>query len=205
MYEAAADRCEFAYFDSAAVRAGSTQKREVADRRDLTGQNQPSPVPNRKCLLRFRGVGTVYSSGGGVGASDVGGVIGVDDDGGAVGVGLRAGAGRGGGGAGVIFARISTSAASSLPISRVTWSRPAASRSTVCRRVAKSRAICCTCAASMGGVAGAVCATAAALLSTTGGFVQPSCWIEFAIICLVSGDQPSSGARVAIICLVVSP
>jgi hypothetical protein len=40
-----------------------------------------------------------------------------DDGGGAIGVGLRAGEGRGGGGTG-IFARISSSAACSLVISR---------------------------------------------------------------------------------------
>src|SRR5262249_52328175 len=38
-----------------------------------------------------------------------------------------------------------------------------------------------------------------------GCFVQPSCRIQPVIICLVSGDQPSSGAFVAIICLLVSP
>src|SRR6516225_1373720 len=49
--------------------------------------------------------------------------------------------------------------------------------------------------------AGAVCATGAAC----GGFVQPSCPTQFAIICLVSGDQPSSGAFAANICLAASP
>jgi hypothetical protein len=48
-------------------------------------------------------------------------------------------------------------------------------------------------------------ATGAALLSTTGGFVQPSCWTQLAIICLASGDQPSSGALVAIVCFAASP
>src|SRR6516165_11674828 len=95
-----------------------------------TGDGQSTvTIPKSQSVFRsltaslspgFRGVGTVYCSGGGIGASDVGGVA-AGDDGGAAGVGLRAGAamGRGGGGAGVIFARISTSAASSLPISRV--------------------------------------------------------------------------------------
>jgi hypothetical protein len=66
--------------------------------------------------------GSAYGRGGGIGASDVGGATGAGDDGGAIGVGLRAGAatGRGGGGAGVIFARISSSATFSLLISRVT-------------------------------------------------------------------------------------
>jgi hypothetical protein len=36
-------------------------------------------------------------------------------------------------------------------------------------------------------------------------FVQPSCCIQVVIVCFVSGDQPSSGAFVAIICLDVSP
>jgi hypothetical protein len=36
-------------------------------------------------------------------------------------------------------------------------------------------------------------------------FVQPSRCIQLVIVCFVSGDQPSSGAFVAIICLVVSP
>ena len=70
----------------------------------------------------------------------------------------------------VTFARISSSAASSLPISRFTSSRPTASRSKVCRSVARSSAICCTCAGSREGAAGAlgvrfsgaVCATVAA-------------------------------------------
>ena len=80
--------------------------RQIAKRLSLTHGQPPS---------RVRGVRTVYWSGGGIGAGDVGGVT-AGDDGGAIGVGLRAGAamGRGGGGAGVIFARISTSAASSL-------------------------------------------------------------------------------------------
>src|SRR5262249_32461373 len=38
-----------------------------------------------------------------------------------------------------------------------------------------------------------------------GCFVQPSCCIQPVITCLVSGHQPSSGAVVAIICLLVSP
>jgi hypothetical protein len=38
-----------------------------------------------------------------------------------------------------------------------------------------------------------------------GGFVQPSHWIEVAIICLASGDQPSFKAPFAIISLVASP
>ena len=61
----------------------------------------------------------------------------------------------------------------------------------------------------MEGAAGAFGATAA---STTGAafgvssdFVQPSCSIQLAIICLASGDQPSSGPFVAIACLVASP
>jgi hypothetical protein len=36
-------------------------------------------------------------------------------------------------------------------------------------------------------------------------FVQPSCCIQLVIVCFVSGNQPSSGAFVAIICLVASP
>jgi hypothetical protein len=69
----------------------------------------------------FRGVGTVYWSGCGIGASDVGGATGAGDDGGAIGVGLRAGARRFGGGAG-IFPRISWLEACSLVISRAIWS-----------------------------------------------------------------------------------
>jgi hypothetical protein len=61
--------------------------------------------------------------------------------------------------------------------------------------------------------AGAVCAGAACGVSVAddrtaevaGGFVQPSCSTQFAIICLVSGDHPSSGAFAANICLVASP
>ena len=43
------------------------------------------------------------------------------------------------------------------------------------------------------------------LAGLAGCFVQPSCCIQLVIVCLVSGDQPSSGDFVAIICLVVSP
>jgi hypothetical protein len=45
----------------------------------------------------------------------------------------------------------------------------------------------------------------AVLSGLAGCVVQPICCIQLAIVCLVSGDQPSSGAFVAIICLVVSP
>src|SRR5205823_13631699 len=45
---------------------------------------------------------------------------------------------------------------------------------------------------------GAACITGAALLSTAGCFVQPSCWTQLAIFCLASGDQPSSGALVGL-------
>jgi hypothetical protein len=38
-----------------------------------------------------------------------------------------------------------------------------------------------------------------------GGFVQPNRSTQLAIICFASGDQPSSGAFVAIICLAASP
>src|SRR5215472_15139348 len=37
------------------------------------------------------------------------------------------------------------------------------------------------------------------------GVVQPTCWIALAIICFVCGDQPSSGAFIAIICFAASP
>jgi len=37
------------------------------------------------------------------------------------------------------------------------------------------------------------------------GLVEPSCWTQLAITCFASGDQPSFGALVAIICLVASP
>jgi hypothetical protein len=43
------------------------------------------------------------------------------------------------------------------------------------------------------------------LSGLAGCFVQPSCCIQLVIVCFVSNDQPSSGAFVAIICLVVSP
>jgi hypothetical protein len=43
------------------------------------------------------------------------------------------------------------------------------------------------------------------LSGLAGCFVQPNCCIQLVIVCFVSGDQPSSGAFVAIICLVVSP
>jgi len=43
------------------------------------------------------------------------------------------------------------------------------------------------------------------LSEVAGCFVQPSCCIQLVIVCFVSGDQPSSGAFVAIICLAVSP
>ena len=43
------------------------------------------------------------------------------------------------------------------------------------------------------------------LSGLAGCFVQPTCCIQLVIICLLSGDQPSSGAFVAMICLVVSP
>ena len=43
------------------------------------------------------------------------------------------------------------------------------------------------------------------LSGLAGCFVQPICCIQLAIVSLVSGDQPNSGAFVAIICLVVSP
>jgi hypothetical protein len=58
-----------------------------------------------------------------------------------------------------------------------------------------------------GGGVGAFDATVseAVFSGPAGGFVQPSCWIQLAIICLASGDQPSSGALVAIICFVASP
>jgi hypothetical protein len=61
---------------------------------------------------------------------------------------------------------------------------------------------------------GAVCATGAGCgvsnadgrtAEVAGGFVQPSCSTKFAIICLVSGDHPSSGAFAAKICLAASP
>jgi hypothetical protein len=45
----------------------------------------------------------------------------------------------------------------------------------------------------------------AVLSGPADGFVQPICWTQLAIICLASGDQPSFGAPVAIICLVASP
>ena len=72
----------------------------------------------------FRGVGTVYRSGGGIGASEMGGATGAGDDGAPVGVGLRArvGMARGGGGAGVIFARISLLAVCSISIWCTIWS-----------------------------------------------------------------------------------
>ena len=43
------------------------------------------------------------------------------------------------------------------------------------------------------------------LSGLAGCLVQPTCCIQLVIICLLSGDQPSSGAFVAITCLVVSP
>ena len=58
---------------------------------------------------------------------------------------------------------------------------------------------------------GAACATGVACcVSCTGGraavFSGPaSGFVQFAIVCLTSGDQPSSGALVAIICLASSP
>ena len=74
-------------------------------------------------LVRDRRTSSANSAGqcGGIGVRDDCGAVGARDDVGSTGMGLRAGAviGRGGGGAG-IFARISTSAASSLAISRVT-------------------------------------------------------------------------------------
>jgi len=72
----------------------------------------------------FRGVGTVYRSGAGIGASDMGGTTGAGDDGGAVGVGLRAevAMGRGGGGAEAIFARISLLEVCSVSMWCAIWS-----------------------------------------------------------------------------------
>jgi hypothetical protein len=72
----------------------------------------------------FRGVGTVYRSGGGIGASEMGGATGAGDDGAGVGVGLRAGVAmaRGGGGVGVIFARISLLEVFSISIWCTVWS-----------------------------------------------------------------------------------
>ena len=56
-------------------------------------------------------------------------------------------------------------------------------------------------------VSGAVCASTGAggFSELAGGFVQPSSWTQPAILCLASGDRPSSGALVAITSLVVSP
>lgn len=53
------------------------------------------------------------------------------------------------------------------------------------------------------GVGCGVCGPA--LSGVADGWVQPSCCTQVVIICLVSGDQPASGALVAMICLVVSP
>jgi len=54
--------------------------------------------------------------------------------------------------------------------------------------------------------AGIGCGVSGLVLSGLAGcFVQPSCCTQLVIICLVSGDQPSSGAFVAIICLLGSP